>query len=852
MSSSSKRVSPIRGNVSDGSKKWKSEQFDDVPDWSRVEYERGEVNNLSVFIEVVENMIREGRVRVPDAVKKSMELMPRTSFDFEPLDLMEDASLNTLDKVWARTLSKIENDEALEALVFTANETSRASEYVPSRDAQKVIASYVSDKDGDIVPLFIEERKGSDGEPEYVQVKYNWSAEEFQEQIKRLREKNNIQVQMSKFEDAFQLYFDRKKKTSARFSEFSSLQLPSSHVGKNTYLSKHQIDALNFIFGQCLGRCIVSLAPGMGKTLIGCVFAKSYINSMTWKRNIDVKALYVCPASVVLNWIREAKEKLDVKLDKNDVMSYEQLLKKCNVKISAQSSEEEIRAAQEKVRTWMRTHHYKIGVFDECHRLKSANSIRSKVLIPALSTELEYVLLLSGTPMPNRPNEIYNLLRMVDPATFPESRRRAFEEAYCGGFSETENKEEDEIDAVMFNNRGSSSENELSALTSIYMYKNEKSSDIETELVRTHIKCTPAIDDLTNYSAQSFVSAEKSDTAYLVKAMNEYRDLLTKFMVAKEVAAKKIAKLKLDKHILQQYYLSGYYKTMLIIRDFLHNPQSVFRAKAGDRCVFFVHHIKFAEMLYESFPQGQACMITGSTPKRQRAEIVKSFAANESSPFKYGVFTTNAMSEGVNLVPFVNKLFIVEMEFRPSSSIQAEKRIHRKGATLGKVHTYWLTIDMRDATMEFFVKKQKDEIEKIAQRIQKEKADVRSTNDLKKNSEKELQIKQKELERMQGHVAYSMDEWILNNINSKLETNYRIVGGSIPKKIEFNGGEQTISFGESEEEEAENGILYAEFDRWQKDIGKEKKKTEDEWKDEEEADEVEWIQEEDSKQEADE
>ena len=56
-------------------------------------------------------------------------------------------------------------------------------------------------------------------------------------------------------------------------------------------------------------------------------------------------------------------------------------------------------------------------IADEAHYLKSRDSLRSKYLVPVLM-KIKRVLLLSGTPILARPNEIYNLLRIQRPDIF--------------------------------------------------------------------------------------------------------------------------------------------------------------------------------------------------------------------------------------------------------------------------------------------------------------------------------------------------------------------------------------------------------------------------------------------------
>lgn len=60
---------------------------------------------------------------------------------------------------------------------------------------------------------------------------------------------------------------------------------------------------------------------------------------------------------------------------------------------------------------------FKICICDEAHYLKSRDSQRSRYLVPLL-IKMKRILLLSGTPMLARPNELYNLVRILRPDVF--------------------------------------------------------------------------------------------------------------------------------------------------------------------------------------------------------------------------------------------------------------------------------------------------------------------------------------------------------------------------------------------------------------------------------------------------
>jgi SWI/SNF-related matrix-associated actin-dependent regulator of chromatin subfamily A-like protein 1 len=67
-------------------------------------------------------------------------------------------------------------------------------------------------------------------------------------------------------------------------------------------------------------------------------------------------------------------------------------------------------------------------VLDECHLLKTPEAKRSRI---ALKIQAARRLALSGTPIPNRPIELYSVLSWLDPTRWPSKERFRFALRYC-------------------------------------------------------------------------------------------------------------------------------------------------------------------------------------------------------------------------------------------------------------------------------------------------------------------------------------------------------------------------------------------------------------------------------------
>jgi len=82
----------------------------------------------------------------------------------------------------------------------------------------------------------------------------------------------------------------------------------------------------------------------------------------------------------------------------------------CSFTIISYSMASKLTALIEKMR-------YSVMIADEAHYLKSQSTNRSKNLVPMMA-KVKRILLLTGTPMLGRPNELYNLVKILRPDVF--------------------------------------------------------------------------------------------------------------------------------------------------------------------------------------------------------------------------------------------------------------------------------------------------------------------------------------------------------------------------------------------------------------------------------------------------
>ena len=173
-------------------------------------------------------------------------------------------------------------------------------------------------------------------------------------------------------------------------------------------------------------------ADGMGAGKTAQTVGAVMLNK---EAGFDYKTVVVCPSSVKFAWENEFKAVCDLRvlvLDRSMNKRYEQyeFLKDYDVIIIAYdgflSDYEEI----------ARLFKPSILVVDECHRICNRQNKLTQVLVGGknvrktfpLMCDLHSVYLLSGTPITNKLEDLYTLLKLIDPGLFSW---KGFSNRYC-------------------------------------------------------------------------------------------------------------------------------------------------------------------------------------------------------------------------------------------------------------------------------------------------------------------------------------------------------------------------------------------------------------------------------------
>jgi hypothetical protein len=167
-------------------------------------------------------------------------------------------------------------------------------------------------------------------------------------------------------------------------------------------------------------RTILAFDMGLGKTLIGLVWAKAFCS-----RDTSCMLVVVAPCTLMENWRREAAlvgfEASDSKPSRSDVGDSKLRMIIC--------SWAKIGTAEELLRRYKRDRF--VLVCDEAHAMQSPRSIRTQAALALCKhTRCAGCILATGTPMKNgRPANLYPLLAGIRHPV--ASNKTNFEKRYC-------------------------------------------------------------------------------------------------------------------------------------------------------------------------------------------------------------------------------------------------------------------------------------------------------------------------------------------------------------------------------------------------------------------------------------
>jgi len=282
-------------------------------------------------------------------------------------------------------------------------------------------------------------------------------------------------------------------------------------------------------------------------------------------------------------------------------------------------------------------------VADEAHALKNMTAKRTAAVLSknGLVRCASRSLMMTGTPILNRPIELYPMLKVLAPIVIaPYSDYWKFGKRYCDGYQ----------DGFSFNVSGASNTAELNKkLREHYMIR-RLTHEVEVQLPKKRYEMV-FID--SDPGVQTKLRTLDRATRQDFKHQSLELDGGGLATLRREIAESKVQ------------------QTIETIKEYV---------ESCDKLVIFAYHHSVIKKLEEALGEMGTITLTGNTPNIKRQELIETFKTDKNKRVFIGQI--DAAGEGIDgLQEACNNVLFVEWSWVPGSIEQACKRLHRIGQT---------------------------------------------------------------------------------------------------------------------------------------------------------------------------
>ncbi len=381
-------------------------------------------------------------------------------------------------------------------------------------------------------------------------------------------------------------------------------------------------------FALARPRTLIADDMGVGKT----IQAIGFIN-MVQPRSV----LIICPASVKLNWVRELEKwvydfpTIGVSYgnkpfpeDNNIVIINYDILSKFHDQIHSKE--------------------WDVLIIDESQYLKNPGAKRTVEAYGGkgrAGIKAKRVLALTGTPIVNRPVELFPTLNYLDPKTFPSFFKFAMR--YCGAFQS----------GWGWDFTGATNLEELQTLLRTTVMIRRLKRDVLPELPGK----TRQIIELPTSGLTRVIKTE-------MKAVKIYKKQVQDLSMTSFSAFTELAELRYETALAKVPAVINYLKDII---------------ESGQKVVCFAWHKDVINKIREAFiehPYNYHSCITGDTPVKKRQAVVDEFQNNKHCT----LFVGNILAAGVGItLTAASQVVFAELDWVPGNMSQAEDRCDRIG-----------------------------------------------------------------------------------------------------------------------------------------------------------------------------
>ncbi|ORX91536.1 hypothetical protein K493DRAFT_286696 [Basidiobolus meristosporus CBS 931.73] len=449
---------------------------------------------------------------------------------------------------------------------------------------------------------------------------------------------------------------------SLSFKELHS-QPPFINNGK---LMKHQLDGLNWLLYKWKNRCSCILADdmGLGKTIQIISFLSVLYNAHA-VRNF----LLVVPNSVTSNWLKEllkwapnlivtpyygTNTNRDVlrrhKLFKNNDDRPAQL--KCHAVVTTYESMISDADILSRIVPW------EVLVVDEGHRLKNESS---RLFVQLNKLTVRHKILLTGTPLQNDMNELFNLMSFVDPKIFAQKEKMAVE----------------------YQKLTKARVEELHSMLKPYFLRRTKEEVLQSLPKKIEV-IVPIGMSAVQKELYKGILSQNHDLLKSILGVGKASGPIRKTTLVNTLV-------ELRKCLNHPYLLDGVEETdesAELVQERLVAASAKLSLlhlllprlkQEGHRVLIFSQMTRMLDILedYLTYEGYKYCRLDGGTPNDLRQQLVDAYNEPNSDLFIF-LLSTRAGGVGLNLAT-ADTVIIYDPDFNPHADLQALSRAHRIG-----------------------------------------------------------------------------------------------------------------------------------------------------------------------------
>lgn len=414
------------------------------------------------------------------------------------------------------------------------------------------------------------------------------------------------------------------------------------------------------------------------------------------------KVLIVCPATLKINWQRE--------LEKFSTMSYSIEIaegKHCPVDQDVLIINYDILPRHIDILTSV---DWDLLVADECHYLKNPKAKRTMAL---KSIKAKKRILMTGTPIVNRPKELFELVNYLDPALFPKFF--SFAKKYCAAH-ETK---------WGWDFSGASNLDELHSILRSRLMVRRLKKDVLTELPPKQRQMIV----IPRTKLEKLITAERE--AYeknrealeslrieveLAKASDDpevYKNAVKKMKTGYGVSFSEMSEVRHRIALAKVPFIIDH------ITEILNNEEKI---------VVMAHHTDVIRALIDGIGPEICVHLVGDDSQSQRQDAIDGFQGNPA--VKVFVGSIRAAGVGITLTAASTMVF-AELDWTPGVVTQAEDRIHRIGQDADTVLIQHLVVDQSlEADMAAMIVRKQDIIDRALDESQEVKRNIAPLADI--------------------------------------------------------------------------------------------------------------------------